>query len=482
MRRRPWLGACALALAALAGLARSLAACEAPYGEALGSPEAAADGALADDASPEAAAPVDAGIAADAGAVVQISTGIRSACARRSSGEVDCWGGNDKGGLGTSPETDNVCGPSRLRCRTSPVRVEGLAAATHLSLGGLFACAVVQGGEVWCWGDNLKGTLGPGTTAVSSYQPVRVTGLPPALDVAAGRYNACARVTDGGSVRVYCWGSDEFGVNGKPPSAATLSAPVEIAGLAGARSISLGLLADSACAVRADGRVVCWGRRIFGNLGDPDGGAPEACCADGGTCPVSCSTTPGPIGGPTFQASTVSVGYFGSCARTAGAETFCWGSNVYGTLGVGTFDTASHPDPSRVEGISAIAEVSFRHTHACGVGDAGVLSCWGGNVFRELGDGEQVGTFCGSGYRCRPTPIAVAIPSPIGAVSSGVNFTVALTKAGKVYAWGQNNYGALGHPPGKENDVTPCQASPDAAAPALGPGECGPSPVEVRFP
>ena len=46
----------------------------------------------------------------------------------------------------------------------------------RISVGNLFACMVKTDGTVNCWGDNSRGQLGFGSTALQSLTPVRVSG------------------------------------------------------------------------------------------------------------------------------------------------------------------------------------------------------------------------------------------------------------------------------------------------------------------
>jgi alpha-tubulin suppressor-like RCC1 family protein len=65
------------------------------------------------------------------------------------------------------------------------------------------ACALLSGGTIQCWGYNVYGVLGNGTTKNPSV-PIPVSGITDARAVAAGDSHTCALLS-GGSVQ--CWGS-----------------------------------------------------------------------------------------------------------------------------------------------------------------------------------------------------------------------------------------------------------------------------------
>jgi len=124
---------------------------------------------------------------------VELGAGGIHMCARRRTGAVVCWGQNVSGQLG-----DGTMLPRTL----TPAPVAGLVDAVELAIGTNHSCARRSGGEVVCWGANFSGQLGDGTTAPRG-TPTRVTGLGAAVDVAAGPAHSCARVASG---EVFCWG------------------------------------------------------------------------------------------------------------------------------------------------------------------------------------------------------------------------------------------------------------------------------------
>ena len=80
--------------------------------------------------------------------------------------------------------------------------------------------------------------------------------------VAAGLYHTCAVTTDGG---LKCWGRDRHGQLGDGNTTDSW-VPVDVVGMAsGATGVDIGY--DHTCALAGNGRVKCWGRDEYGQLG-----------------------------------------------------------------------------------------------------------------------------------------------------------------------------------------------------------------------
>jgi len=190
---------------------------------------------------------------------VQLAAGRSHVCARRSDGSLRCWGSNSSGQLGDGTFT------SQLSAITD---VSGLTGTARVAAGGSHTCAHATDGRGWCWGDNTYQQLGDGTMTPRSFalavpvQNVRRLGpasfsVPP--DVGA---HTCA-IIDGGEV--WCWGDNAFGQlgNGLTADSAT---PVRATGIADALELAMGRW--HVCALRASGQVACWGRNYYGEVGD----------------------------------------------------------------------------------------------------------------------------------------------------------------------------------------------------------------------
>ncbi len=189
---------------------------------------------------------------------ILVSCGERNCCALKETGGLVCWGTNQSGQLG-----DGGWNQSDV-----PVDVPSLTAGVrHVAFGQLHVCAVLEAGGAKCWGyDNECGRLGTGSTS-SKRVPTDVLGLPgPAFSVAAGYDFTCALLESGA---VYCWGCNDYGQLGNGTTEAS-GAPLVVTGLdAGVVHLAAGH--SHACAVTADGRLLCWGANDTWQMADESG-------------------------------------------------------------------------------------------------------------------------------------------------------------------------------------------------------------------
>lgn len=130
-------------------------------------------------------------------------------------------------------------------------------------------------------------------------------------------------------------------------------------------------------------------------------------------------------------ATALAAGDNFTCALIGAAGTVsCWGDNVYGQLGDGRHDNSS--SPVGVDGLSGVLAVATGSSHACAaLGSAGVR-CWGRNDNGQLGNGTGDDS---------ATPVQVpGVPNAI-AVSAGDNMGCAVTAERQVRCWGRGLIG-----------------------------------------
>jgi hypothetical protein len=150
--------------------------------------------------------------------------------------------------------------------------------------------------------------------------------------------------------------------------------PADVAGLGDAIGIAAGDY--HSCALRAAGKVSCWGNNVNGALGD-------------GTNVRS--RTPVAVEG-IETATGLAVGSYHTCALLTGGSARCWGGNRSGQLGDGTFSSVlpfGKLLPVPVLGVANATGIAAGGDHSCAQIGGGVSTCWGANQVGQLGDGRR---------------------------------------------------------------------------------------------
>ncbi len=286
---------------------------------------------------------------------------------------------------------------------------------TDMDCGNHHTVALKNNGTVWSWGRNSSGQLGDGNAGTDSDRPVQVAGVSGVVAVAGGREHSVVLKSDG---TVWCWGINEYGQLGNGNEGTDSDTPVQVSNLSEVVAVAGGY--DHSVALRNDGSVWCWGRNIYGQLGD--GNDPT-----GSDTPVQVSAISDVV--------AVASGSNFSVALKSDGTVWSWGSNQYGQLGDGNMGI-SNDTPVQVLVLSDISAIGSGDGHAVALKSDGTVWCWGYNNEGQLGDGN-LGTDS-------DTPVQVSGLTDVIAVAGGIRLTAALKNDGKVWCWGNNFGGGLG--------------------------------------
>jgi alpha-tubulin suppressor-like RCC1 family protein len=294
--------------------------------------------------------------------VVQLTANDLAKCALVRGGDVYCWGDNSEGVLGYDTEPKVVGGGPKRLPHPRPTRVDGIDHAVEVRTGGGPTCARKDDGTVWCWGRNDYGHITvPAQPSV--FAPTRMQNIVDAQELAVSSSGACVRHSLG---EISCWGSIPFNgtYEGLP------SVPLRVPGVAHATSVALAM--STGLASSEDGTVMAWGSNLDGLL-----------FTDGWEAPA----TPIPL---LSDVAEVRAQYMHACARMHNGTLFCWGRNELGELGLGTvtpFDSNA-PPASGVPDVSGVEHLTVGSHGACAERNGSTIVCFGDAAFGGLGTSD----------------------------------------------------------------------------------------------
>ena len=386
--------------------------------------------------------PASAGDVTVGGDVVQIAAGYSHTCAVLSTGKVRCWGDGVNGKLGYSNTTD--IGDTETPASVGDITIGGVVATRSIAAGYNHTCALLSSGKVRCWGTGSYGRLGYGNTndIGDSETPLSAGSVSIGGDViqlTAGGTHTCSLISTG---KVRCWGKNDYGQLGygnannigddeTPASAGDISIGGDV--------IQLTSGDNHTCALLSTGKVRCWGTGSDGRLGYGDTneiGDNEAPSSAGDVN----------VGGDAVQ---ISAGMYHTCALLSTGNVRCWGKNDYGQLGYGHTqsigDTETPASAGDVDVGGSVKQIMAGQRHTCALLSSGAVRCWGSSDNGRLGyvNSNHIGD-----NEAPSSAGNIDVGGNVIQISNSGTDTCAILSTGNVRCWGLNGpqlgYGNVG--------------------------------------
>jgi alpha-tubulin suppressor-like RCC1 family protein len=121
---------------------------------------------------------------------------------------------------------------------------------------------------------------------------------------------------------------------------------------------------------------------------------------------------------------------------TPAGALWAWGNNWFGQLGDGATTNGCSAPPNAVRTpLTGVVAAAGGFEHSLALTRDGKVWAWGGNDDGELGDGTT---------SRQAAPVPVATLDHVTAIAAGGRHSLALRDDGSVWAWGNNDFGQLG--------------------------------------
>jgi alpha-tubulin suppressor-like RCC1 family protein len=387
-------------------------------------------------------------------------------CYRPPSGEVWCWGMNTYAQLGNNPNNNspvwsNMGAPVRVLKQNG----QPLSNVRDLAVGADHGCAVTNDERIFCWGSSWWGQRGINRPAQGQAAPGYANELQhnvtqPIRGIAASTW---ARPTTGtsciidGNDNTQCWGwlirpyDDWPGISlinlGRDPNGTILAAsvtPRPVTGMGNAHRLTLSR--NDLCVRQRDGTQRCRGVNLKGALGIESTERTDF-------SHFSVTRTLLNWGN---SVDVLNHADMTGCSRQTDASVRCAGWKYAGRLGN---DYMPNPSGGPVQplGLDPVRQVSVGHQTVCVLQASGRLKCWGSNDYGTMGLGHRNGSgncwanSSGSinqvvdddgdqgyliGMKCYQVPQEGSIPEGTVYLASGMASLCGVTGNGRVWCRG----------------------------------------------
>ncbi len=328
-----------------------------------------------------------------------VSVSGTHSCANLANGAAKCWGSNIYGETGTGSSASPGSSFDTMGLNLADVDLGWEITVKAISTGLHFSCAILNNNAVKCWGRNQVGQLGLGNTVDRGRQSNLMGDQLPEVDLGTGQT---------------------------------------------AIDIEAGLY--HACAILDNGSVKCWGYNYYGQLGQ------DNTTNLGDNANEMGDLLPAIYLGTERSAVAISAGGYHTCAILDNGTVKCWGYNNAGQLGLGNTvnrgSASGHMNSLPIVNLgtdrTAIA-IAAGEYHTCALLDNNTVKCWGFASNGQLGLGNRINKGDNSDEMGDALP-TVDLGAGLTAISISANNhqTCAILNDRSLKCWGLNNLGQLG--------------------------------------
>jgi len=264
-------------------------------------------------------------------------------CGITDAGVLKCWGSNLFGQVGDGTTTSRVL-PSEIDSGTlyKKISIGGDGSSGH-------SCGITLNGVLKCWGSGQYVGVGDGTTA----QRLTPTVIDPGVlynSISVGNESFCG-ITDGGILK--CWGENFRHFQIGDGTSVNRNSPVVIDSGTSYKFIKTSY--TMTCGITLAGVSKCWGTGYIN-----------------GTWQYQNRPT---VIGTDFQ--EIALGDAHICGLTTSSAVKCWGMNFFGSVGNGT--TSPQNTPETIDSGGPYSRIFAGGSQSCGMTSVGILRCWGNN-------------------------------------------------------------------------------------------------------
>lgn len=336
----------------------------------------------------------------------ELTAGTHHTCGLDASNNVTCWGLSAEKQSGETSGSDYQTPGNSISGGAGKRRTAHALGSTHsCMLTNLVTDNTVETGDVFCWGDNRRGALGMGEVGGpligAPFAPLDFGNVRDMSYLVSRGDMACAwNKLSALFSELYCWGHDPTGLmfewdESLPEDERIQWTPEEVrdwgdAAQAGLKEavIDVGLGDEHACVLQESGKVTCWGRNTYGQLGAPD---------------IARASVDAPHEVQIFTgARQLVTGRAHNCVRTDNTI-HCWGDNRRGQVGqvdsagvvvgkhavTSPYEVLGNGDGFLVEALAAGDENTCALLRPSNMLDAPTsIHCWGAN---DVGQSEWTG-------------------------------------------------------------------------------------------